>query len=675
MAADTHLWTLILAFVSSISILVQASRYHEVSFIESPQYSVALPGDSVYFSCRTNLPLALENITWLHNGQPLISKASKRGGDLTFKVSTDSEVFKNQEGTYQCVGGAQGSQFQVASLEAELSIAKLEDFRKIKNDIIEVFEGNDIVVPCEVPKSVPPAFVQFAKNDELLPDDDIDVLNGNTLLLKNVTLNSSGNYSCIASNHITDERQISPNSIILRVHPVTKNEKSRLIYSPRDNYEVKLGDNVYVPCTASGVPKPEIIWSKLNNIHNDSLDVQDGILTISKAEQGQTGHYMCAVFNGARRFVRRTSVTVIVPPEFVNNAETFESYPEGDTLTMPCQASGSPPPIIQWRINGLPIKEPAAVNRITGDLVIPNANAGDHTGFYQCFAENKAGQITFKSFVQVGEDILSSDDYETFEDIEPIRDFQGYVITKPTKPNVTQVSAESVVLQWTLQNPEDPDKPLIPVKFFKIQFREFFRGKRRSSWHTLDEDIGPDVRAFEILGLHSDRRYRFRVVVVFENNDMRQGPLSGKFKMNSNSIALSPRPKPPGKSPSIIGVLPLSPTSLRIGWVLNANADDIEGYFIYYKPSISDEKFKKITILGSTSHAFIVDALIPGTEYEMKVNYANLCFLADVKLIGAISDLHDFISFSVAFKGTVYSHEFCAIRRDSFKELQYLGDL
>ena len=41
-------------------------------------------------------------------------------GDLTFKVSTDVKVFSKQEGTYQCVGGAQGSRFRVASQEADL---------------------------------------------------------------------------------------------------------------------------------------------------------------------------------------------------------------------------------------------------------------------------------------------------------------------------------------------------------------------------------------------------------------------------------------------------------------------------------------------------------------------------------------------------------------------------
>ena len=59
-----------------------SGSYHDVAFIESPQYSVALPGDSVYFNCRTNLPASLENITWLHNGKPLPSKLTT-GGRLT----------------------------------------------------------------------------------------------------------------------------------------------------------------------------------------------------------------------------------------------------------------------------------------------------------------------------------------------------------------------------------------------------------------------------------------------------------------------------------------------------------------------------------------------------------------------------------------------------------------
>ena len=88
--------------------------------------------------------------------------------------------------------------------------------------------------------------------------------------------------------------------------------------------------------------------------------------------------------------------------------------------------SRSPKPVIEWRINGFPVKEfGASVNPNTGDLVISSAKGEIHSGFYQCFATNKAGQIVSKSFAQVGDSILSnSDDYDAFDEVESVRDFQ-----------------------------------------------------------------------------------------------------------------------------------------------------------------------------------------------------------------------------------------------------------
>ena len=91
---------------------------------------------------------------------------------------------------------------------------------------------------------------------------------------------------------------------------------------------------------------------------------------------------------------------------------------------------------------------------------------------------------------------------------------------------------------------------------------------------------------------------------------------------------LSPRPKPPAKSPQILGVVPLGPTTLRLGWVLDtdsaaSNNEEVEGYFIFFKPSF-EEKFKKVTIIGATSHSHIIEALIPGMEYAIKVQAFNL---------------------------------------------------
>ena len=635
MAADTHLTIALLCMV----IAIKAEIYHEVRFVEMPQYSVALPGDSVYFSCATNLPAALEEITWLHRGQVLNGQEGFQidKGQLTFQISNDPQVYKNQEGSYQCIGGASGSRYKIASIEAELDIAHLGDFEDLNKNPIEIFEGNDAVISCKVPESIPPAFVHFLKNDQDL--DAAKVLNGDTLLLRNATLSMSGNYSCVVSNHITNQRKRS-HPVILDVLASTKNEKSRMTYSPQDNYEVRVGEKLDVPCTASGVPTPDIIWSKMINgvfsLVNQTSTTGQGFLKFSSVSANDSGHYMCAVFNGGRRYVRRTTIIVIEPPQHVVMPDVYMHVPETGSISLPCQASGSPPPFIEWKFNGQPIDSISAnVNRITGQLVIDNAVADVHTGFYQCFARNKAGQAVAQAFVQVGQDILRNDNGdETHSDYQDqdllletnFSDFQGHVVVQPTRPNVTQVNPESIIIQWELQKPKAPSVPLVPVKFFKIQFREFFKGKGRSDWRTVEEDIDPFNRAFELFGLHSDRKYRFRVIVVYENNDSQTSPLSRKFRLNAiadgSKDLLSPRPKPPAKSPQVLSVVPLGPTSLRLGWALDDSVnEEVEGYFIFYKPSLDDdqEKFKKVTIIGATSHSHIIEALIPGVEYAIKV--------------------------------------------------------
>ena len=85
--------------------------------------------------------------------------------------------------------------------------------------------------------------------------ENAKIINGDTLLLINATKNVAGNYSCVATNHITDQRRTSPNVVQLLVHEPSRNAKSRLIHRPKDNYEVKLGTYVYSHNVSENVKK------------------------------------------------------------------------------------------------------------------------------------------------------------------------------------------------------------------------------------------------------------------------------------------------------------------------------------------------------------------------------------------------------------------------------------
>lgn len=92
----------------------------------------------------------------------------------------------------------------------------MEDFQgQEEAEVIEIFEGNDAVIPCQVPESVPPAFVHFLRNDQENNEIVGKILNGDTLLLQNTSLSMNGNYTCVASNHITNQRKKSRSVISL----------------------------------------------------------------------------------------------------------------------------------------------------------------------------------------------------------------------------------------------------------------------------------------------------------------------------------------------------------------------------------------------------------------------------------------------------------------------------
>ena len=101
---------------------------------------------------------------------------------------------------------------------------------------------------------------------------------------------------------------------------------------------------------------------------------------------------------------------------------------------------------------------------------------------FQCFAKNKAGVNEHTTFVEIGASSSNADDYDF---LDSQKSYEGYVVTNPTRPNISQISADSVVLTWKLETSIGNSDPIVPVKFFKIQFREFFRGRNRSQWHTL----------------------------------------------------------------------------------------------------------------------------------------------------------------------------------------------
>lgn len=76
----------------------------------------------------------------------------------------------------------------------------------------------------------------------------------------------------------------------------------------------------------------------------------------------------------------------------------------------------------------------------------------------------------------------------------------------PSRPNVTRLNDESVMVRWSV-----PSNDGLPIQFFKVQYRMLgdpVKKIQRTSWMTANEDIPPHVLSYEVDELKPDRYYR-----------------------------------------------------------------------------------------------------------------------------------------------------------------------
>ncbi|KAG8239214.1 hypothetical protein J437_LFUL018991 [Ladona fulva] len=143
------------------------------------------------------------------------------------------------------------------------------------------------------------------------------------------------------------------------------------------------------------------------------------------------------------------------------------------------------------------------------------------------------------------------------------------VMVPPSQPNVTRLTDESVMLRW-----EVPENDGLKIQFFKVQYKDMGSGK---GWNTIDDDIPPHIRSYEVRNLIINHIYRFRIAAVYTNNDNLLGRNSVRFHMQE------PTTKKPPYPPTLTLTEAVSPSAIRIEWEIksfnNAGASDSSSVF------------------------------------------------------------------------------------------------
>uniref|UniRef100_A0A2K6K1Q6 Hemicentin-2 n=1 Tax=Rhinopithecus bieti TaxID=61621 RepID=A0A2K6K1Q6_RHIBE len=364
------------------------------------QEVLGLAGADVELQCWTS-GVPTPQVEWTKDRQPVLP------GGPHLQVQEDGQVLRitsshvGDEGRYQCVAfspaGQQARDFQLR-VHAPPTI-----WGSNETGEVAVMEGHLVQLLCEA-RGVPTPNITWFKDGALLPSSTevVYTRGGRQLQLGRAQSSDAGVYTCKASNAVGAAEKAT--RLDVYVPPTIEGAGGR-------PYVVKAvaGRPVALECVARGHPPPTLTWHHeglpVAESNESQLETGGSVLRLESPGEASTGLYSCVASSPAGEAMLQYSVEVQVPPQLLV-AEGLGQVTTivGQPLELPCQASGSPVPTIQWLQNGRPAEELAGVQVASQGTTLHIDHVElDHSGLFACQATNEAGTAGAEVEVSVHE--------------------------------------------------------------------------------------------------------------------------------------------------------------------------------------------------------------------------------------------------------------------------------
>ncbi|XP_063737566.1 neogenin 1a [Eleginops maclovinus] len=559
-------------------------------FTVEPQETLAIRGNSALLNCSAHSDAATPaRIEWKKDGTFMSLLSDERrnilpDGSLFFTHVIHNKHNKPDEGTYQCVATIDnlGS---ISSQTARLSVAGMPRFASQPTPTT-VHLGNNQVMACEVNSDLVP-FTRWEKDRLPLElSTRLVQLPSGALVISNASEADAGLYRCmvenVGSSKSSDEAQ-------LQVVPETGEErKLEFLVQPAAVSKV-IGASVLLPCLITGYPSPHIRWMFGDKLLEESEGrvelLGGGSIQIFNLTEEDSGIYTCMADNANATIEAQAQLTIQVPPQFVKRPDNVYAYESMDII-FDCEVSGSPAPTVKWVKNGDAVI-PSDYFKIIKEhnLQVLGLVKSDE-GFYQCLAENDAGNI--QSSAQ-----LIILDHGSGGVATPL----GPSPSAPRDVVASLVSTRFIKLTW--RPPAEPHGDELTYSVFYSQ--------EGTSRERVVNTSRPGEMQVTIQNLMPDTKYRFRVV---GHNSNGQGESSASLK-----VATQAEVQVPGPAPNLQAVSN-TPSSVSLSWDKPLTGN---GEMLTYKLFYTDKSFDNEQDVDVDIQSYTLTGLKKNTEYSFRV--------------------------------------------------------
>ncbi|KAJ7370456.1 Hemicentin-1 [Desmophyllum pertusum] len=131
--------------------------------------------------------------------------------------------------------------------------------------------------------------------------------------------------------------------------------KGEIIFSPKisvlpESQEVFVKKSATFHCWVQGPASKKITWRKLGGALFNDTAVEGGtaVLHINHVQRSDVGSYMCTAYTAHGILRTVSSLQVKEPPVFTNKPPSQFVVVRATTLSICCEAAGSPHPRIDW---------------------------------------------------------------------------------------------------------------------------------------------------------------------------------------------------------------------------------------------------------------------------------------------------------------------------------------